>query len=270
MKKLFIFAIAALGMFACTDKNAPSDPSNTEGLLPGVFSVSPTRKIQFSRGNLQYQANTATWRFAKEQYDVIGMANANINETYKGWIDLFGWGTGKYPTLATAQNSDYKSYSEWGKNIIYNGGNIANQWNTLSSEEWQYLFSGRTNADSLYGFGCIGGINGIILIPDLDSIPESLSFKAGGKKYTQNVYNNDQWTLMQGAGVVFLPAAGYRSGTTVHNSGLYGAYWSRSSNNENGAYSLVFTEGEVSPQCSDYRHTMRYYGKSVRLVQNAR
>lgn len=31
--------------------------------------------IQFAPGNLQYQASTGTWRFAENQYDVIGEGN---------------------------------------------------------------------------------------------------------------------------------------------------------------------------------------------------
>jgi len=48
------------------------------------------------KGNLQYQATTKTWRFADQQYHVIGMDNEKISETYSGWIDLFGWGTSGY------------------------------------------------------------------------------------------------------------------------------------------------------------------------------
>ena len=81
----------------------------TEGALSGVFSVSDTKQVQFSQGNLQYQASTNTWRFAENQWDyvgtqipdqyghaggtVIGSDNSNISQTYSGWIDLFGWGT---------------------------------------------------------------------------------------------------------------------------------------------------------------------------------
>ena len=38
-----------------------------EGALKGVFSVSSTKKVYFSQGNLQYRASTNTWRFADKQ-----------------------------------------------------------------------------------------------------------------------------------------------------------------------------------------------------------
>jgi len=80
-----------------------------EGAIDGLFSVSPTQKVYFSQGNLQYQASTNTWRFAEHQWDYVGTQtpnyygyvagtvdgsdNINISPTYSGWIDLFGWGT---------------------------------------------------------------------------------------------------------------------------------------------------------------------------------
>lgn len=78
----------------------------SEGALPGLFSVSANKQVYFSKGNLQYQASTGTWRFAEHQWDYVGDAsngtvyeggakcnNSLIASNYTGWIDLFGWGT---------------------------------------------------------------------------------------------------------------------------------------------------------------------------------
>ena len=54
------------------------------GAIKGVFSVSSSIKVQFSQGNLQYQASTNTWRFADNQWDFIGEANKNISSDYSG------------------------------------------------------------------------------------------------------------------------------------------------------------------------------------------
>ncbi|MBO4575358.1 MAG: PEGA domain-containing protein, partial [Bacteroidales bacterium] len=101
----------------------------------GVFSVSSSKKVQFSKGNLQYQASTKTWRFAEHQWDVIGEANKNISSSYSGWIDLFGWGTsgynGKNPWMISTTSTDYGNGErdiagtnyDWGvNNTILNGG----------------------------------------------------------------------------------------------------------------------------------------------------
>jgi len=109
MKKLFIFAIVALGMLACSDKNAPSYLSYKEGALSRTFSVNDSTKVQFSRGNLQYNANTNIWQFAEHQYDYIGEDNGKNTTIY----DLFNWGTGDNPILANYQEFD--TFIDWGK-----------------------------------------------------------------------------------------------------------------------------------------------------------
>ena len=61
------------------------------GAINGLFTINSSGdQVYFSQGNLQYQASTDTWRFAENQYDIIGNANSNISPTYDGWIDLFG------------------------------------------------------------------------------------------------------------------------------------------------------------------------------------
>ena len=83
------------------------------GAINGLFTINENGdKVFFSRGNLQYQATTSTWRFAENQWNYVGGVDHNtgekygntyyngikcdnslISQTYSGWIDLFGWGT---------------------------------------------------------------------------------------------------------------------------------------------------------------------------------
>lgn len=80
----------------------PPIASTQEKILSGLFSVSPTKKVRFSSGNLQYQASTNTWRFAINQYDIVGDSiygnvyidsvkcdNLKASAFYEGWIDDF-------------------------------------------------------------------------------------------------------------------------------------------------------------------------------------
>ena len=46
----------------------------------------PEKKVHFSKGNLQYQASTNTWRFAEKQYDIIGDANKNFSASTLGFF----------------------------------------------------------------------------------------------------------------------------------------------------------------------------------------
>lgn len=146
---------------------------------PGLFSVSATKKVIISQGNLQYQASTGTWKFSETQYGYIGDDGGNATDTLtrKGqsaWIDLFGWGTSgysngniyymPYDAMGNASTSTGRGYGphvddsyevdlsgtfDWGYNSINNGGGKTGRWRTLnsgtaSSTEWSYLFNSRT------------------------------------------------------------------------------------------------------------------------------
>lgn len=244
-----------------------------------VFSVSATQKVHFSQGNLQYQANTNTWRFAEHQWDTIGSANANISASYAGWIDLFGWGTGNNPTNASTDYNDYSTFVDWGTNPISNGGNEANMWRTLTKDEWAYLFYTRTNASTLFALGSVNGVNGTIILPDNWVLPAGATFIAStlqglvwsgsyysnnnDNNFSHNTYTAEQWAVMESAGAVFLPAAGFRCGTDVYGVGSLGYYWSAAPDGTNGAYYLRFDSYGLFPRYS----YGRLYGLSVRLVR---
>lgn len=156
---------------------APPVPS---GAINGLFSVSSTKQVYFSQGNLQYQASTGTWRFAEHQYDFIGGGNF-LSESNTEWIDLYRWGTSgiNYTGHATLYRPwEWAYYSQffnpygslttnlydgagenagkadWGYNAISNGGNSQNSgWRTLKNNttdnEWQYIFNSRTTANEI-------------------------------------------------------------------------------------------------------------------------
>lgn len=287
MKKLlFLIAIfSAVGLSSCTSQNEPdSSESNTEGLLSGRFSVREDKKVQFSQGNLQYQASTKTWRFAEKQYDFVGDENANISSDYSGWIDLFAWGTGRNPTQSSMERTDYVVYDEWGNNAISNGGNKTKLWKTLDTFEWKYLFYYRSNAGKLFGLGNVNGVNGTILLPDNWVLPEGVTFTPSREKgliddkdnegndimynsnednYTHNIYTIQQWELMESAGAVFLPAAGCRFGKYMDFVGTGGSYWSMTAGGDYKSYYFSYNGFGLSTQSYYDRCT----GRSVRLVR---
>lgn len=259
--------------------NCGNTDAEGDGVLPGTFNVGENTQVHFSQGNLQYQASTQTWRFAENQYDVIGSDNANISVSYSGWIDLFGWGTGNNPTNSSTNESDYSTFVDWGVNAISNGGNEANQWRTLTIDEWVYLFYTRTNAASLFGLGSVNGVNGTIILPDNWVTPQGVSFTPsvtqglanrgdyyrsyGGDHYGDNTYTVEQWSVMEQSGAVFLPADGYRYGTYLENVASEGRFWSSAPSNSDFALHLIFQPDYLKPRFA----YARYYGFSVRLVR---
>ena len=264
------------------------DAAMWEGVLPGAFSVSATQQVNFSQGNLQYQASTDTWRFADNQYDYVGSDNSNISSSYDGWIDLFGWGTSGYnhgancyqPWSTSKTYSDYYAYgnyqynlydqtgqADWGYSPISNGGNQPNQWRTLTKQEWDYVFNTRETTSGIrYAKANVNGVNGVILLPDnWKTLYFTLSnTNSSGASFDSNVITASQWNSLELRGAVFLPAAGIRDGASVYGVGSYGNYWSASYSDSSGAYDVYFFDSGLGTD--DYG---RCFGQSVRLVRVA-
>ena len=191
--------------------------------------------------------------------------NQNISNTYNGWIDLFGWGTSGWdsganayqPWATSTTSTDYTpgnnssndltgnyENADWG---MYNqiGDDEPGTWRTLTYDEWYYLVNTRTNAGSKYGAAKVNGMTGVVILPDVFTLPTTCGFTAGmtsannwydwSSVASTNIYTAAQWQLMEAAGAVFLPCAGYRSGTTMLYSGTSGYCWSSTANDTNNA-----------------------------------
>lgn len=207
-------------------------PNNIGGIGSiGVFSVSASKQVTFSPGNLQYNADfgshycadgtmkPGTWRFAKHQWDVVGIGygqtstnslcyvagtvinsdNRQVESNYSGWIDLFGWGTSGWNSGANtympySYSKFYKDYYPGGNasnNLIgacanadwgvYNqiGSDAPGTWRTLTKDEWDYLRYTRADANNKFGAAIVNGVTGVILLPDNFSLPVDCSFTAG-------------------------------------------------------------------------------------------
>ena len=258
------------------------------GAVNGLFTINYNGdQVYFSRGNLQYQASTNTWRFAENQYNYVGNSNSNASSTYSGWIDLFGWGTSGYnhgavcyqPWSMSETNSDYYAYgqytynlydqsgmADWGYNAISNGGNQPNQWRTLTEDEWNYIINYRqTSSGVRWVQARVNYVNGMILLPD-DWSNSYYSFSFPNVNSTDWGYNpisSDTWNMLEQHGAVFLPASGSRweEGEIGY---ILNLYWSASYYNDNQVYVLKFGNSTMGP--SDRRD--RFLGCAVRLVRN--
>ena len=261
-----------------TFADALPTPTPVPEPLNGVFSISATKQVQFSCGNLQYTQSTRTWSFAAQQYKMLGTDNV-ADGALADKIDLFGWsgstGTAQWGISTSTSTADYSGdFADWGQNI---GGSTT--WRTLTNNEWTYLLNTRTNASTLMGVaritlsedGC-EYTNGLILLPDNWQAPDGVTFKSGFSTTTGSqayadyqTFTLEEWSKLEAAGAVFLPASGDRYGTFVERVGSNGYYWSATWSNTNYARYLQFRSGNATVE--DY---FLNDGLSVRLVQDVK
>ena len=265
------------------------------------FTVNANNQtVRFSKGNLQYTTQdthttadnnytTGQWRFAKHQYDIIGAANTNISPTYNGWIDLFGWATsgykGKAPTLSDEDVAPYYKSNDlsgssfkydWG---LYNaiGNDNPGTWRTLQGPEWRYLLDTRNgvtigSASSVkFAQTIVNGRKGVMLFPDGFIWPSTILsvpsvFNTNQINWNTTDYTLAQWAILEASGVVFLPAAGYRKGTTVNEVNSSAQYWSSTKDASAGMAKYVKFQGNGTPSLNSPNYVSR--GLSVRLVKD--
>ena len=262
----------------------------TVKMISGKFTVNESGdKVQFSKGNLQatYDGSSWTWKFADHQYDYVGNAAANTsingNGTISanGTVDLFGWSTSS--TYLGIYNSTSNVYSgdfvDWGSHSDVIAG-IGSGWHTLTKDEWTYVFgtnsgekrSGATvgeTSNARYTEATINtdgtGVNGIILFPDGATFADTEAtwgtindISAWGTRCT-----TAQWSALEAKGCVFLPAAGYRYGSSVLSVGSDSYSWSSTAYDTSAAYDVYFSSDSLNPTRSNDRNN----GYSVRLVR---
>ena len=211
----------------------PSDP------YTGSFTIDANgTKVLFSKGNLQYV--NGKWQFAEHQYDYFGAAQSDDHK------DLFG----------------------------YNGYSTPDaSWFNMSHAQWKYLLATRSVTNSLYAGARYtmatldGTYKGLIIFPDDYTHPDGTDFVAG----TYNGYSNFTatvslagWALMEAAGCVFLPAAGYKS--YANGFGGFGEAVeinTTTSYNDDNFYTPVFKSSTLNYDDKSYKQSWI----PVRLVQ---
>lgn len=193
-------------------------------------------QVRFSKGNLKQ--NGSSWSFHTKQYDL----SATQDDTER---DLFQW------SVASGWNSSTSVEGNTG-------------WRVLTSEEWNYLINSRSG--SRFAKASVAGVNGLILFPDSYVQPYGItlnylnvvSLSSGGSANFSdfNSFSDAQWTQMEAAGAIFLPA--------VHNSGGKGHYWSSTSQSDDDAKRLYFSNYELGATAQESKTNTC----SIRLVKS--
>ena len=248
------------GVKAVSDAAAAAVP---DGALNGKFSVSASKQVYFSKGNLRYASSK--WSFFDNQYDYYNSYSADA------W-NHFGWSTSAttYGMNTSTSNGDYSGdFVDW-------GATMGAGWRTLTSDEWAYLLKTRSAStvngteNGRYAKAKVNDVGGVILFPDTYTHPDGVAAPTGVNATDEygwegNSYTAADWTKMESAGCVFLPAAGCRYGSEMIGLGSYGYYGSATPDGADYAYSVKFISGSLEPANS----INRCLGCSVRLVQEA-
>ena len=252
---------------------------NTTPSTEKLFTVSKNGNVvRFSLGNLQYNQTTQQYSFMEHQYDRAEALEQNVGVNYanQNIVSLFSWGLADNPTTTTEDLSYYGTFKDWGD---YCGDPTGHSyhWYTLSKDEWIWLLGERSYADP--GVNCRDGIrhlnanitvgtsvyDGVIIFPD--GYDGSIGSYSYNNQWNRVNVSADDWSLMESAGAVFLPAAYRRTGEVLPrvNAGC-GYYWSSTDAGNNQAYYFTCDDGWIygvvpNGVCS------YIYGQSVRLVR---
>lgn len=230
-----------------------------ETMVAGGFSVGGGRQVKFAKGNVYYDLLFHKFGIYNSQTEFAGGYNQLITDTsYHGRVDLFGWGTADNPTLISQKDEDYTTFTDW-------GGKVGGNWRTLTKDEWRYIMKERPDAKKKYAYARVDNRTGVVLLPDMWTLPDSCVFFPGMSYIDSNDYDVRMWKKMEDAGAVFLPSASYRVGTEI--TSFTGRYWTATEDFTNGAWGFAFS-GNGKAGVVSYNH--RYYGFAVRLVEDVK
>ena len=232
-------------------------------LLPGVFSVSATRKVRFTKGNLYWDGNN--WRFESNQM------NSPITWDPNHIGHLF-WTT----TAESAYATEYGRESHSVNDRFFADGRDASHTLTVEgvsglrvlsdgeNGEIAYLLHQRPKAEALYKYPVeIKGVGTNCLVIAPDNYAGALG----------STYDAAAWAIAEADGLVCLTPTGFRSDTAIMNIGSLGGYWSGTpmtgsdvSDPEECAHMLLLYSIIIH-----YPHfSSRETGLSIRLVKDVK
>lgn len=256
-----------IGVVSFANEDFDPEPSNPDidEHLPGIFSVSPTLKVNFAKGNLNYlvtdpgsnDGETYIWRYNNNQYQSIGNNVTVTNNTPEVG------GTSDFSRICRLQSdgtvvvphdngSISGSFYDWGNFI--DGSTTDNHWFTLSPYEWYYLLNVRPVSYARYAHVQVAGSNGLMLFPDEFQWPSNTISEPSSSSVTN--YSVSNWEKLEAAGCVFLLGGGYynHSNPPSLQNRTEGYYWARLDGADPAYNDVRAGANSLSNQIADYLH----------------
>lgn len=219
-------------------------------LLSGNFSVSATKKVQFTKGNLYWDGSA--YQFEVNQTDYPTTWNAShVGHFY--WSKTASVAYAETYSDASASTDDVLFCAE-ATPLTVDG---TSGYYALTSDEWSYLLGTNDKRNGMYQTNVtVGGVAGCIVIAP-DNYSNTDKPLSSTTEYTLQEINS--------LGLVCLPAAGFRNEESIDNS--EGDYWHATPDSEDKDWAgqVYFKAAQIIPSYQYYR----YLANSVRLVKSA-
>lgn len=258
--------------------------------IPHPFSVSATKQVYFSNGNLWYKVSDNTWHFESEQYGyhtrVSGLIDGGSGESFStpDGYGLLEWSCGTANNFGVELGiGDGSTFTDWGYHPIVGGDGTTvyptGTWYTLTAAEWTWLTCGNRNgtgegfpeptnrfirqrAFCKVNFGSVTR-GGIVLMPD--------DYTGDISGYENGNMSNSKWIELQQAGAVFLPAVGmcvlFGGNWLAYSFDSYAMYWTSSRQPTSGGAWDVCVSGGNWNDCPN--GSSQGQPHTVRLVRDA-
>ena len=149
-------------------------------------------------------------------------------------------------------------------------------WFALNWTQWQFLLYTRRAAtvcgiaNARYVFGQVGSVRGLILFPDDYDHPDErilLRYINSDCAYSNfNILTKEEFALMESAGAVFLPLAGYCSGSSYNGTNTVARYAYYFTNNANRTTAFQIWNDNNTAKTAGYGDTGTNEFNSIRLV----
>ena len=247
-----------LGLRMTNDPDAP---------IPGVFTVNSNgKRVRFAKGNLTYNSNT--WSFLDNSWSYN--TNPLAYSTSDGSQHFYWYDVIRYLPEALRTAGWYAlSSDEWRYLLGYDSHNTPDSKRTVKWHRFAKItVSGTTDLEAT------GDRRYILIFPDsfkgtdwnestMGPKPADTACDGGGE--SAGTYTVANFTAMQNAGIVILPAAScqFYSVYSWDAAGCCGHYWTSTVDDSDHAYFLYFNYMGVCILSDPMSYCL-----AVRLVQN--
>ena len=216
---------------------------NAVGSEPSAaFSVGPSGKVAFSKGNLCMNKHTSELRFLDEQWQTVSSSSLDAQE-WADQLSIRDWLLRIDVNAIRDTLNPPTPMPAFGKSkAVSNDSQGDNVWRMLSRDEWNFLLFDRQasrildSSNARFALVYVCNQFGLLLLPDVFTYPVGLPAlkNLNEDEFSSDMathYSSSEWCLLSDAGAVFLPAG------VIPNADCYEV------NQEIGLYRILVEHG---------------------------